>query len=40
MFASLGGFLPAIYIPTYAVDIGLSRNMGTILVVIMNRERC
>lgn len=33
---SLGGFLPTIYLPTYATDLGLSKNTGTLLLILMN----
>lgn len=33
---SSGGFLPSIYIPTYAVDIGLGPQAGTILISLIN----
>ena len=34
---SLGAFLPSIYLPTYAKDLGYSNNVGTVLIVVMNR---
>ncbi|KAL7004056.1 hypothetical protein EMMF5_006385 [Cystobasidiomycetes sp. EMM_F5] len=33
---SFSAFLPAIYVPTYAVDIGLSKETGTLMLVVMN----
>lgn len=33
---SLGVTLPGIYIPSYAVDLGLSKTMASALVTIMN----
>ena len=36
---SLGGFLPSIYLPTYAADLGLSRSTGTLLIILMNGKR-
>lgn len=32
---SLGNFLPSIYLPSYAADLGLSTSSGTLLVSIM-----
>lgn len=33
---ALGITLPSIYIPSYAVDIGLSKTVGSTLVTVMN----
>lgn len=33
---SLGNFLPSIYLPSFATDIGLSTSESTLLIVIMN----
>jgi hypothetical protein len=35
LFTSLGNFLPSIYLPSYATDLGLSQSNGTLLVVMM-----
>jgi len=35
LFTSLGNFLPSIYLPSYAADLGLSQSNGTLLVVMM-----
>lgn len=35
---SLGVTLPGIYMPSYAVDLGYSKTMGSALVTIMNGE--
>ncbi|KAK9899406.1 MFS general substrate transporter [Cystobasidium minutum MCA 4210] len=36
LFTSLGNFIPSIYLPSYATDLGLSQTSGTLLVVMMN----
>jgi hypothetical protein len=35
---SLGVTLPGIYMPSYAVDLGLSKTVGSALVTVMNGE--
>lgn len=35
LFTSFGNFLPAVYLPSYAADIGLSVSNGTFLVAMM-----
>jgi predicted MFS family arabinose efflux permease len=35
LLTSLGNFLPSVYLPSFAADIGLSSNTGTLLVSIM-----
>lgn len=35
---SFGSFLPSIFIPSYARNIGLSQTSGTLVVVISNGE--
>lgn len=35
LFTSLGNFIPSIYLPSYASDLGLSQSKGTLLVVMM-----
>ena len=32
----LGYFIPTIYLPTYAVDVGLSSTSGTLMVALLN----
>lgn len=32
---SLGNFLPSLYLPSYAAELGLSDNKGTLLVAVM-----
>ncbi|ORY74553.1 putative monocarboxylic acid transporter [Leucosporidium creatinivorum] len=36
LFSSLGNFIPSVWIPSYATDIGLSENDGTVLISAMN----
>ncbi|KAG7528275.1 hypothetical protein FFLO_06279 [Filobasidium floriforme] len=36
LLSSLSNFLPAVYIPSYASDLGISKPNGTILLAIMN----
>ena len=35
LLTSLGNFIPSIYLPSYAVDLGLSTSNGTLLVSMM-----
>lgn len=35
LLTSLGNFVPSIYLPSYAVDLGLSTLSGTLLVSMM-----
>ena len=35
LLTSFGNFLPAVYLPSYARDIGLSDDKGTLLVAMM-----
>ncbi|KAI5477335.1 hypothetical protein MNV49_006477 [Pseudohyphozyma bogoriensis] len=36
MFSSLGNFIPSVWLPTYALDVSLTENDGTLLVSVMN----
>lgn len=38
LFLSLGTFIPTIYLPSYAADLGLSKTFGTLLVSMMNGQ--
>ncbi|KAJ9113108.1 hypothetical protein QFC20_001996 [Naganishia adeliensis] len=39
LLTSLGNFLPTVWIPTYATDLGIKHPDGTTLLAIMNGKR-